>query len=155
MHVEIAPRSRLVEPGSRQVERPSYVWIAVVLEILTGILAVPVGWSFIQDPTGRALGLPQGWIESTVFGSYLLPGLYLLAMNGFAMVALAALTVRRHWIAPWLTGTLGVGLIIWIAVEIVTLPETMILTWIFLAIGIVLGFVALFWLRRTGQLRLW
>jgi uncharacterized membrane protein len=148
MHVEIAPRSR-------RIERPWYVWIAVVLEVLTGILAVPVGWSFIQDPTGRALGLPQGWIESTVFGSYLIPGLYLLAMNGFAMVVLAALTVRRHWIAPWLTGTLGVGLIIWIAVEIVTLPETMILTWIFLAIGMVLGVVALFWLRRTGQLRLW
>ena len=52
------------------------------------------------------------------------------------MVALAALTVRRHWIAPWLTGALGVGLIIWIAVEIVMLPETMILTWVFLAIGV-------------------
>ena len=71
------------------------------------------------------------------------------------MFAAAALTVRRHWIAPWLTGALGVGLIIWIAVEIVTLPETMILTWVFLAVGFALGFIALFWLRRTGQLRLW
>ena len=53
-------------------------------------------------------------------------------MNGVAMLSLAALTIRRHWIAPWLTGALGVGLIIWIAVEIVTLPETMILTWLFL-----------------------
>jgi hypothetical protein len=35
------------------------------------------------------------------------------------------------------------------------MPETMILTWVFLAIGFVLGFIALFWLRRTGQLRLW
>jgi uncharacterized membrane protein len=148
MQIEIAPRSR-------RIDRPSYVWIAVILEILTGIFAVPVGWSIIQDPTGRALGIPQGWIESTVFGSYLIPGLYLLAMNGLAMVALAALTVRRHWIAPWLTGALGVGLIIWIAVEIVTLPETMILTWVFLAIGFALGFIALFWLRRTGQMRLW
>jgi hypothetical protein len=148
MQIEFAPRSR-------QIERPSYVWIAVILEILTGIFAVPVGWSFIQDPTGKSLGIPQGWIESTVFGNYLIPGLYLLAMNGFAMVALAALTVRRHWIAPWLTGALGVGLIIWIAVEIVTLPETMILTWVFLAIGFALGFIALFWLRRTGQMRLW
>jgi len=26
---------------------------------------------------------------------------------------------------------------------------------IFLAVGLVLGFIALFWLRRTGQLRLW
>jgi len=148
VHVEIAP-------SSRHIERPPYAWIAVALEVLTGILAVPVGLSFIQDPTGRALGIPQGWIEVTPFGTYLIPGIYLLAMNGAAMLALAVLTVRRHWIAPWLTGTLGIGLIIWIAVEIVTLPETMVLTWIFLAIGFALGFVALFWLRRTGQLRLW
>jgi uncharacterized membrane protein len=148
MRIEIAPRSR-------QIELPSYVWIAVILEILTGIFAVPVGWSFIQDPTGKSLGIPQGWIESTVFGNYLIPGLYLLAVNGFAMVVLAALSVLRHWTAPWLTGTLGVGLIIWIAVEIVTLPETMILTWVFLVIGFALGVIALFWLRRTGQMQLW
>jgi hypothetical protein len=127
----------------------------VVLEVFTGIFAVPVGWSFLQDPTGSALGIPQGWIEATPFGSYVIPGLYLLAVNGVAMFALAALTVRRHWIAPWLTGTLGVGMIIWILVEIIALPETMFLTWLFLAIGIVLGFIALFWLRITGQMRLW
>ena len=148
MQIEIAPRSH-------EIERPTYVWPAVALEVLTGILAIPVGLSFIQDPTGQSLGVPQRWIESTVFGNYLVPGLYLLAMNGVAMLALAALTIRRHWIAPWLTGALGVGLIIWIAVEIVTLPETMVLTWLFLAIGFALGFVALFWLRRTGQMLLW
>ena len=71
------------------------------------------------------------------------------------MLAAAALSVRRHWFAPWLTGALGVGLIIWIAVEIVTLPETMFLTWIFLAIGFALGFIALVWLRRTGQMLVW
>jgi hypothetical protein len=148
MEVQFAPRSG-------RVERPPYTWIAVILEIFTGVFAIPVGWSFIQDPTGQALGIPQGWIEATPFGSYLIPGIYLLAMNGAAMLALAALTVRSHWFAPWLTGTLGVGMIIWIAVEVVTLPETMFLTWVFLAIGFALGFVALFWLRRTGQLRLW
>jgi hypothetical protein len=105
MHIALAPRSR-------QIERPSYVWVAVILEIAAGIFAVPVGWSLILDPTGRALGFPPGWIETTPFGSYLIPGIYLLVVNGAAMLALAALTVRRHWIAPWLTGTLGVGLII-------------------------------------------
>jgi hypothetical protein len=49
MHIEIAPRSG-------QIERPSYVWVAVILEILTGIFAVPVGWFFIQDPTGNPSG---------------------------------------------------------------------------------------------------
>ena len=146
---------RIERASPTRIERPWYVWIAVILEILTGILAVPVGWSFLRDPSGKSLGIPQGWIESTVFASYLIPGIYLVVMNGFAMFAAAALSVRRHRIAPWLTGVLGVGMIIWIAVEIVTLPETMILTWIFLAVGFVLGFVALFWLRRTGQMRLW
>jgi hypothetical protein len=147
VHIEIAARSG-------RIERPTYVWIAVILEVLTGILALPVGWSFIQDPSGRALGIPQGWIEATVFGTYLIPGLYLIVMNGFAMLVAARLSVRRHWVAPWLTGALGVGLIIWIAVEIVTLPVTMVLTWIFLAIGFALAFTALAWLRQTGQLRL-
>jgi hypothetical protein len=142
-------------PASRRIDRPTWVWLAVVLEILTGVLAIPVGISFLGDPTGRAVGVPQGWIEATPFGSYVVPGLYLLVVNGAGMLVLAALTAARHWIAPWLTGTLGVGLIVWILVQIVVMPATMILTWVFLTIGLVLGFVALFWLRRTGQLRLW
>lgn len=142
-------------PAERRVPRPGYVWIAVALELFTAVGAIPVGLMFLADPTGRLVQVPQGWIEATFFGSYLVPGLYLLLVNGLGMLALAVLTIRRHWIAPWLTGTLGVGLIIWILVEIVLLPATMFLTWVFLATGVVLGFIALFWLRRTGQLRLW
>jgi uncharacterized membrane protein len=104
---------------------------------------------------GSSIGIPQGWIESTVFAAYLIPGIYLLVMNGFAMFAAALLSVRRHGAAPWLTGILGVGLMIWIAVEIVTLPETMILTWVFLAVGFALAFIPLFWRQRTGQMRVW
>jgi hypothetical protein len=148
MHVEFTPPTHVVE-------RPAYVWAAVVLEILTGIMAIPVGLMFLGDPSGRAVQVPQGWIEQTPFGSYLIPGLYLLLMNGVGMLVLAGLTIRRHWFAPWLTGILGGGLIIWILVEIVALPETMVLTWLFLAIGVALSVIALGWLRRTGQLRLW
>lgn len=142
-------------PADRRVERPGYVWIAIVLEILTGILAIPVGIMFLADPTGRMVQVPQEWIEATVFGSYAVPGLYLFAVNGIGMLVLAAMTTLRHRLAPWVTGALGVGLIVWILVQILVMPETMFLTWVFLGIGVVLGFIALFWLRRTGQLRLW
>jgi hypothetical protein len=145
---------QIVPPNSR-VQRPSFVWIGVALEIFTALGAIPVGVIFLTDPSGKAMQLPQEWIANTVFGDYTIPGLYLLAVNGLGMLALAALTLRRHWIAPWLTGTLGVGLIVWILVEILVLPETMFLTWLFLAVGFAMGFVALFWLRRTDQLRLW
>jgi hypothetical protein len=138
-----------------RVDRPRYVWIAVALELLTALTAVPVGIWFMQDPTGGVMGLPKGWIENTVFGSYFVPGLYLFAMNGLGMLLAAALTVMRHWLAPWLTGTLAVGLIVWILVQLAVMPETMWLQWFFLVTGVVLGFITLFWMRATRQLTLW
>ncbi len=141
--------------SARPVARPTYVWLAIALELVTALGAVPVGIEFLLDPSGKAIGIPQGWIEATVFGNYVIPGLYLLFVNGFGMLLLAVLSMRRQWIAPWLTGTLGVGLIIWILVEVLVMPETMILTWVFLGFGVAMGFVALFWLRETRQLRLW
>jgi hypothetical protein len=140
---------------SGRVERPVYVWLAVVLELFTAVGAIPVGVMLMADPTGGLMQMPSDWIAQTAFGTYLVPALYLLFVNGLGMLALALLTVRRHAMAPWLTGALGVGLIIWILVEILVLPLTSFLTWVFLAVGLVMGFVALFWLRRTEQLRLW
>jgi hypothetical protein len=144
-----------VAPPSGRVERPTYAWLAIVLELFTAVAAIPVGWWFITDPSGRAMQLPEGWIEATPFGSYLVPGLYLFTVNGLGLLVLAGLSIARHWIAPWLTGALGVGLIIWILVQLAVMPETMFLQWVFLGIGLIMGFVALFWLRRTGQMRLW
>lgn len=138
--------------GAAAGERPWYAWLAVALELFTALGAIPVGVMFLVKPDGSLVGMQPGWIEGTVFGSYLVPGLYLLLGNGFGMLLAAGLTIRRHAFAPWLTAALGVGMIIWIVVEVVVLPLTMILTWVFLAIGFALGFVALFWLRRTGQL---
>jgi hypothetical protein len=144
-----------IVPAAPRVPRPRYAWLAFGAAIFTGVLAIPVGLMFLGDTTGAAIGLPPGWIEDTVFGSYLVPGLYLLLVNGVGMLLLAGLIYRRHWSAPWLTAILGVGLIIWILVQLAVMPETMLLQWIFLATGLLLGFVALFWLRRTGQLVLW
>ena len=137
------------------IQRPRFVWLAVILELFTAIGAIPVGYQLITDTTGASVGFPAGWIEGTPFGSYLVPGLYLLLMNGVGMVVLAALSVMRHPIAPWLTGVLGAGLVIWIAVQLVVMPEPFFLQAIFAAIGLVLTGVSIAWLRQTGQLRLW
>jgi hypothetical protein len=144
-----------IVPAAPRVERPRYAWLACVAAVFSGVLAIPVGLMFIADPTGASMQLPPGWIEATPFGSYLIQGLYLFAVNGIGMLVLAALIVLRHWTAPWLTAILGVGLIVWIVVQLAIMPETMILQPIFLGTGLLMGFVALFWLRRTGQLRLW
>ncbi len=142
-------------PAGKVVERPWYAWLALIAALFTGISAIPVGIMFLLDPSGSSVGLTSGWIEATVFRSYVIPGLYLLIVNGLGMLILAALIIRRHWTAPWLSGILGAGLICWIVVQLALLPETMFLQVVFLATGLLLGFVALLWLRRTRQLRLW
>jgi hypothetical protein len=103
-----------LHPSTTPIDRPWYALGAVVLELFTAFGAIPVGIMLITDPTGARVGFPPGWIESTPFGSYLAPGIYLLAMNGVGMLILAGLTLVRHWVAPWLTGVLGTGLAIWI-----------------------------------------
>lgn len=141
-------------PTDRRVERPGYVWLAVVLELFTALGAIPVGLMLLTDTTGASVGFPKGWIEATIFGTYLLPGLYLLLVNGIGMLVLAGLTIQRHRWAPWLTGVLGAGLVIWIAVQLVVMPEVSFLQAMFGAIGVVLVGVSVAWLRRLGELRL-
>jgi hypothetical protein len=142
-------------PIARPIDRPRYALPAIVLELFTAAGAVPVGIQLITDPTGASVGFPAGWIEATPFGSYLVPGLYLLLLNGVGMLVLAGLTVVRHWTAPWLTGVLGTGLAIWIGVQLIVMPEFSFLQAIFGAIGLVLAATGVVWLRRTDQLRLW
>ena len=140
--------------ASGRIERPWFVWLAIPLELITALGALPVGWSLITDPSGAGIGLPSDWIAGSMFGTYLVPGIYLLVMNGAGMLVAAGLTLWRHWFAPWWTGTLAVGLIVWILVQFMLMPETSWLQWFFLASGVALGFISLFWLRRTGQLKL-
>jgi hypothetical protein len=85
------------------IERPAYAWLAVALELFTALGAIPVGLMFLADPTGASIGLTSGWIEATPFGSYTIPGLYLVAVNGIGMIVAAVLTVRparRHDARP-------------------------------------------------------
>lgn len=143
-----------LRPAAEPLPRPAYVWIAVLLELFTALGAIPVGLALVRDPSGAGIGLPHEWIEATPFGSYLVPGLYLLAMNGVGMLVVAGLSIVRHPTAPWLTGILGTGLLVWILVQLVVMPEASPLQAVFGAIGVVLMGISALWLRRTGQLRL-
>jgi hypothetical protein len=132
------------------IDRPRYAWIAVAMQLPVGLLAVPVGYEMIVNPGGSALGMPQAWIDATPFGSWLVPGIFLLLVNGIGQLLAAGLIIARHWLAPWLTGALGIGLTIWIAVQVVLMPFHPLQPTLFV-VGLIEGFIALFWLRRLGR----
>ena len=139
--------------ATTSIDRPGYAWIGVATQVFVGLMAVPVGLMMIIDPNGSPVGIPNEWIADSPFGSYLVPGIFLLAVNGIGQLVAAALAIARHWSAPWLMGALGVGLIVWIGVQVLIIPLSFLQPLIF-AIGVIQGFVALFWLRRLGPLRL-
>jgi len=66
----------LAAPG--RIERPLFVWLGAAIAAVTALGALPVGVSLITDPSGAGIGLPNSWIANSIFGSYLVPGLYLL-----------------------------------------------------------------------------
>ena len=141
-----------LRPIARPLPRPAYVWIAVGLEAFTALGAIPVGIQLLRDPSGAAVGLSADVIEATPFGSYLVPALYLLLVNGIGMLVVAFLSVTRHPLAPWLTGVLGAGLLVWILVQLVALPEASPLQAVFGSIGVALMAISGLWLRASGQL---
>jgi hypothetical protein len=142
-----------VRGADARIERPGYAWFGIATQIFVGIMAIPVGLMMIFDPNGNPVGIPNDWIADSPFGSYLVPGIFLLAVNGIGQLVGAALAVVRAWLAPWVMGALGVGLIVWIGVQVVIIPLSFLQPLIFV-IGVAQGFVALFWLRRLGYLRL-
>ena len=138
--------------GTRAVERPGYAWIAAGLQVVVGLAAIPIGLQLMAEAEGAPLGLPQAWIDGTPFRSWLLPGLFLFAINGVGQLVAAALIVLRNPFSPWLTGALGVGLMIWIAVQVALMPFHP-LQPIMFTVGTIEGVIALAWLRRLGHLR--
>lgn len=138
--------------GSGKIERPGYAWLGIASQVFVGIMAVPVGLMMVVEPNGSPLGIPNEWVADSTFGSFLVPGLFLLLVIGVGQLVAAALAVIRHPLAPWLMGALGVGLLIWIAIQVLIIPLSFLQPAIFV-ISLVQGFVALFWLRRLGRLR--
>ena len=135
-----------------RIDRPRYAWIAVAIQLLVAVAAIPVGIQMIADAEGAPLGLPQEWIDATPFGSYLIPGIALLLMNGVGQLVAAGSAIARHALAPWLTGALGLGLMIWIGVQVVSMPYHPLQPILFTA-GIVEGLVALAWLHHESIVR--
>lgn len=138
--------------ASDRSERPPYVWAGIGLEIFVAVMAVPVGLVMIVDPNGSPVGIPHDWIANSGFGSYLVPGIFLFAVNGIGELFAAGLAVRRHWLAPWMMGGLGVALMIWIAVQVLIIPLSFLQPTIFV-IGAAQGLIALFWLMRHREVR--
>ncbi len=99
-------------------ERSCSVIILGSLQVFIGLGAVGGGIMLISDPSGGGLGIPVELLEGSPFSDYLIPGLVLLAFNGFGSVFGSILTFRRHRFCSLTAAALGVFLMAWIVVQV-------------------------------------
>lgn len=100
---------------------PQSKWIIYGLaawQLFIGLGAVVGGLGLVLDPSGGNLGLPLAWLERSPFPDYLIPGLYLLLVNGVGSLVGGILSWRRHRYAGEIGMALGALLMLWIIAQV-------------------------------------
>lgn len=92
-------------------------WLAV-LQSLIGIGAVPAGLGLALDPSGANLGFSVGWLESSPFSDFLIPGLVLLTVNGFGHLVGSIASFRGWRRAGEIGLALGIFLLLWVLLQV-------------------------------------
>lgn len=99
--------------GTRPVRR-----LLIGCMAFQGVSGVAGGIGLVFDPSGETLGIPIEWLAGSMFGDYLVPGLVLLSVLGVVpLVVTWGLWRRRPWARPS-SLVVGIGLLIWIAIEV-------------------------------------
>lgn len=104
--------------------RPAALWALLVLLLVQGIGGVAGGLSLTLAPDGSIMKMPTSYLDGSPFPDYLVPGLILLLVLGVLPLAAATgLWLDRRW--AWFAAVaVGLGLMIWILVEIFIIPYT-------------------------------
>jgi len=138
---------------TRQDLSAGLLTILVAVQALSGLAG---GVALVIDPSGGVLRMPVSALRSGPFTDFLVPGLILLLVLGVFPAAVAVALWRRprwsamagperafgeHW--SWVgAGVVGVGLLIWLAVELWLVGPSWLL-WAYAVLGAAILMVAL------------
>jgi hypothetical protein len=126
---------------------------ALVLEVLLSIGALGGGLVLMIAPRGEIMPLPLSALAGSPFDTYLVPGLILFGVLGFGPLVAARLAWLRHPLAPTAALVVGVGLLIWVAVEVAIIgySNEPPLQAIYGILGVAIVLVAFRWLVDSGR----
>ena len=127
-----------------------FYYILGSLQSITAIGAIPAGYGLLMDTTGQGVGMSTELLENSPLDSFLLPGLFLLLVNGLAHLAGAWLSFTRNRFAGYTGLVLGVLLSLWIIIQVAWISVSSVLQPLFLLIGLINTWLA--WrIMKTGQ----
>ena len=152
--------------SANKQSRPLSVFLLMFFVAFQALGGLYGGLTLVLDPSGDLLGLPLSVLDNAPFANFLVPGLILLFILGFfPLVITVALWRRPKWNAvEWLersfgehwawvgAGVVGVGLAIWLLVELWWVGYSFFLLIYCLVTMLILGLTLLPSTRRYYQL---
>ena len=112
-----------------------YYIILGALQSFTALGAIPAGLGYLLDTSGKGMGVTTEMLSESPLNSFLLPGLFLLIVNGFANALGAYLSFIRNKIAGHMGLILGILLTLWIIIQVAWISLSSFLQPLFLVIG--------------------
>jgi len=118
------------------VKMKGYIGLGA-LQAFIGLGALGGGFMLVRDPSGSALGLPMSFLEGSLFPDFLVPGMFLLAVNGVGSMIGAGLSFTRRRYALEIAIVLGVILVAWIVIQVVIISSFHWLQVLYFILGVV------------------
>jgi hypothetical protein len=112
-----------------------YYIILGSLQAFTALGAIPAGTGYLLDTSGQRMGVTTDMLANSPLDSFLLPGLFLLFVNGIANALGAFLSFTRRKSAGHVGLILGIILIIWIIIQVTWITLSSFLQPLFLIVG--------------------
>jgi hypothetical protein len=123
------------------------------IQVITAIGAIPAGFGFLIDTSGKAMGASPEMLAHSPLKSFLLPGLFLVLVNGLATGIAAVLSFRRHKWAGMSALILGNILCLWIIIQVYWIGLTSFLQPMFFVVGIAEAFLGITILKSKSPYR--
>jgi len=114
-----------------------YFIILGSLQAFTAIGAIPAGIGYLLDISGERMGASPEMLANSPLNSFLLPGLFLLLVNGVANGAGAFLSFTRNRYAGHAGLILGIILTLWIIIQVAWISLSSFMQPLFLVIGLI------------------
>ena len=89
-----------------------------ILQFFIALGAIGAGIMMILKPDGSMMHMPLSMLKGSPFGDFLVPGLILFIVNGLGSVFAGVLSFRKSKVAAFAGIFFGMGLMIWIFVQV-------------------------------------
>ncbi|MCK5486244.1 MAG: hypothetical protein KAI86_08525, partial [Desulfobacterales bacterium] len=107
------------------------------IQAFIGLGALGGGFMLVRDPSGSALELPMSLLEGSPFPDFLIPGMFLFAVNGVGSMIGAGLSFTRRRYAQEIAIVLGAILVAWIVIQVVIISSFHWLHVLYFILGVV------------------